>query len=341
MATDPQLERMVAKEMGAPPAPAQSAPQPSKAPTAQEKASKVASPQTEGDKQQQEAVMYQVDMGGKKRNLTPQQISGTFERYRDLNHKNAEMAPINKLVERMMNGPNGKKYSPEQVSKFLENAANAMTKNATMGRQQPNPNAGVAQGRPPQQPSQPQRNMNDELKKYEDDNAITLPPGYREAGQRMERLETQMQAQSAAMNQMMQRAQAGAQQGVNSAQSAQGDRATAIRQTIANNLNNAQKEAQLSDQDAQQFMAYAGERGYTAEDFADAGLTSMVVNDFKNQRNSPGFARLQDMAKRRQSYLTSNRPSSGGASPKAPTTMTDTAAQFNRMSDMAMKNRIG
>ena len=352
MATDPQLERMVAAQMGADPkaqvaqatqkaTQAAPKPQPSTKPTTAEQASKVGSPQTEGDKQQQEAVMYAVDMGGQKRNLTPQQISGTFERYRDLNHKNAQMAPINKLAEGLMNRPDGKTYTPEQVAKFLDAAAKSMTKNATLGREQRNPQAGVAQGRPPQQPSQPQRNMKDEFAKYEDENAITLPPGYREAGERMARMEQQMAAQNAAMQNMMRTAQAGAQKGVNAAQQAQGDRATAIRQTISNNLNRAQKDAGLADGDAQQFMAYAGERGYTAEDFADAGLTNMVVNDFKNQRNSPEFARLQEMATRRQAYLKSPSPSGGASQSPQANTQSATAQQFGRMSDMAMKNRIG
>ena len=33
-------------------------------------------------------------------------------------------------------------------------------------------------------------------------------------------------------------------------------------------------------------MRYAGERGYTIEDFADANPTMKVVNDYKNAKNT-------------------------------------------------------
>ena len=94
MATNPQMDaeqiaRISARQMGEAPAPqaaAPTAPPPPKdaPPTDMEKAVEVASPDTEGDKQQQEAVMYNVNIGGKDRNLSPQQISSTFDRYRCL-----------------------------------------------------------------------------------------------------------------------------------------------------------------------------------------------------------------------------------------------------------------
>ena len=346
MAKDPMLERIVAKQLGdQPAAEAQAAPQkkpePSEKPTVQEQAAKEASPKTEGDKQQEEAIMYAVKMGDQTRQLTPQQIAGTFERYKDLNYKNQVMAPVNKLVESLMNPSNGKKYSPEQVAKFLEAGAKAMTKNTQMGRERRDPEAGVASGRPPSQPSSMQRNMQEEFAKYEDENAITLPPGYREAAERMNRMEQQIQAQTVAMQSMMQGAQGAAQMGQQAASNAQTDRAASIRQTIANNLNAAQQANGLADSDAKAFMAYAGERGYTAEDFADKGLTEKVVADFKNNRNSPEFDRLQEMAKRRQSYLTSNAPSGGGANAPKATRKSASEAQFDRLADRAMKNRIG
>ena len=89
---DDQIARIAAKQLtGEAPkektAPAEDA-------TPQEQAAQVASPQTEGDKTQEAAVMYKVKMGDKERTLTPQQISSTFERYRDLNHKQAQMKPL-------------------------------------------------------------------------------------------------------------------------------------------------------------------------------------------------------------------------------------------------------
>ena len=157
----------------------------------------------------------------------------------------------------------------------------------------------------------------------------------------MNRMEQQIQAQTVAMQSMMQGAQGAAQMGQQAASNAQTDRAASIRQTIANNLNAAQQANGLADSDAKAFMAYAGERGYTAEDFADKGLTEKVVADFKNNRNSPEFDRLQEMAKRRQSYLTSSAPSGGGANAPKSTRKSASEAQFDRLADRAMKNRIG
>ena len=78
----------------APPATQQQAPKPKD--TATEQAASKGSPDTEGDKMVAEAVVYEIDFGEtdkdgnkKKRELTPNQIKSTFERYSALNHKNA------------------------------------------------------------------------------------------------------------------------------------------------------------------------------------------------------------------------------------------------------------
>ena len=43
------------------------------------------------------------------------------------------------------------------------------------------------------------------------------------------------------------------------------------------------------------------------EDFVDSGLVNKIVSDFKNQKNTPEFNRLQGMAKRRESFLKSQK----------------------------------
>ena len=309
-----QVARIAAKKMGAQapapqaPAPAPQAqapapkPKPAEAPTtAQEKASAAGSPKTEGDKSSQDPVVYKVKMGDGDRELTQQQIAGTFERYRDLNYKQAQMKPVMELAEKMMKAGNA---TPDQVAKFMGAAAQAMTKNAKMGRSQNPQPAGTAQ------PAQPQNGaaawkdqMSNELKKYEDENAITLPPGYREGMDRMERMETQMKAQMAAMQKVLQASQGNASQSVEAAKQAGMDRAGTVRQAISNNLDAAQQANGLPDDDAKLFMAFAGERGYTAEDFADKALTNKVMQDFKNAKNGPELARLQEVQQRRQAFM--------------------------------------
>jgi hypothetical protein len=74
-----QVARIAASQMGipAPEAPAK----PKEAPeTAQEKAIAAASPETEGDKSQAEAIIYNVKIGDEDRQLSPSQIAGTYER---------------------------------------------------------------------------------------------------------------------------------------------------------------------------------------------------------------------------------------------------------------------
>lgn len=311
-----QVARIAARQMGAeapqaaPQAAPQPAPKPKEAPeTAQEKASEAGSPKTEGDKSSQDPVVYKVKIGDSDRELTPQQISGTFERYRDLNYKQAQMKPVTELAEKMMKAGNA---TPEQVAKFMSAAAQAMTKNAKMGRaQQPQP-AGTAA---PTQPQNTNQNLSErmaaEFKKYEDENAISLPPGYKEGLDEIQRMKGQMQQQMVAMQKVLQASQNNAQAGVNAAQQAGQDRAGMVRQAISNNLDSAQQAAGLPDSDAKLFMAFAGERGYTAEDFADKGLTNKVMQDFKNAKNGPELQRLQEVQQRRQAFMQS--PNKGPA----------------------------
>jgi hypothetical protein len=300
-----QVARIAAKQLGAeapaPQAPAP-APKPQEAPTTvQEKAAEAGSPKTEGDKSSQDPVVYKVKIGDNERDLTPQQIAGTFERYRDLNYKQAQMKPVMELAEKMMQAGNA---TPEQVAKFMGAAAQAMTKNAKMGRAQNPQPAGTAA---PQQPQNGNANISErmaaEFKKYEDDNAISLPPGYREGLDEIQRMRGMLQQQTAQMAQVLQASKQNAQTGVNAAQQAGQDRAGMVRQAISNNLDSAQQANGLPDEDAKLFMAFAGERGYTAEDFADKGLTNKVMQDFKNAKNGPELARLQEMQQRRQAFM--------------------------------------
>jgi len=323
-----QIARIAAKQLTGEAPQEQSAPAANATP--QEQAAQVASPQTEGDKSQEAAVMYKVKMGDKERNLTPQQITSTFERYRDLNHKQAQMKPVMDLAEKMMSAGN---IDGGQAAKLMEASMQAYTKNAQMGRATQNPQAGTAQ---PQQPSPnaQQPNMDTEFKKYEDDNAISLPPGYREAAARLNSMEQRLGQGMQMLNQMTQRMGQQAQQGVQSSQQAQGDRMAAVEQSIRNNLDRAQQAAGLPDDAVQDFQAYAGERGYTAEDFADSNLTMKVVQDFSNQRNTPEFQRLKDMSSRRQAFLQSQ--SGSPASEAARPTGDDTMA---RMAAKALSNR--
>ncbi len=338
MAVNPQdmdqVARIAAKQMGgeAPQPAPQPAPKPQEAPTtAQEKAAEAGSPKTEGDKSSQDPVVYKVKMGDGERELTQQQISGTFERYRDLNYKQAQMKPVTELAEKMMKAGNA---NPEQVAKFMNAAAQAFTKNAKMGQQRP-AQQGVAQPVQPPNNSNISEQMAAEFKKYEDENAISLPPGYREGLDEIQRMRGMLQQQTAQMAKVLQASQQNAQTGMNAAQQAGQDRAGMVRQAISNNLDSAQQAAGLPDSDAKLFMAFAGERGYTAEDFADKALTNKVMQDFKNAKNGPELQRLQEVQQRRQAFM--QAPNKGPAVSQSGAVKNDDMA---RLSARAMGQAI-
>lgn len=320
-----QMNRIAARQMGVPEQ--DQAVPPAKAPpveaptTSQEKAEQTGSPQTEGDRVQQDPVVYKIMMGDEERNLSPEQISSTFSRYKDLNYRNAQMKPVNAIAEKLMETSGA---NPEQIAKLINASIQAFTKNSTMGKNRPAQDGVAAPTQPSPTASQP--DVDAEFSKYEDDNAISLPPGYREGAARMQRMEQQMQQQMGMMNNLLQRTQQGAQQGLDAAQGAKVDRDTAIKQTISNNLDRAQQQAGLPDEEGKNFMRYAGERGYTIEDFADSGLAIKVINDFKNEQNTPEFQRLQDMASRREAFL--KNQAGGPTSTAAPRGGDDTLSRL-------------
>ncbi len=328
-----QVARIAAAQMGAP-AP-EPKPEPKEAPeTAQEKAVAAASPETEGDKSQAEAIIYNVKIGDQDRQLSPSQIAGTYERYRDLNFKQAQMKPVNDLAGMIME-KTGK--SPEDAAKLMAAGLKAMSKNAQMGQARPK-QQGVAQPVAPQQgdAASASAKLNEEFQKYEDENAISLPPGYQQMNSEIAEMK-RMMGQMVNMNQnIMQQAMAAGQQGNQSREEAMQSREDAIANTIRNNLDKAQQQAGLPDEALDDFRAYALERGYTAEDFVDMGLTNKVVNDFKNQMNAPEFERIREMAKRREAYLRSQ--SGGPTSEAAEMGGDDTLA---RLAQNAMNKRMG
>jgi hypothetical protein len=339
MATNPmdtdQVARIAARQMGqAVPAPTAPAKPKEAPPTAQEMAVTAAAPETEGDKTKAEAVIYNVKIGQEDRALSPSQIAGTYERYRDLNYKQAQMKPVNDLAQMIMDKTGA---DPAKTAQMMQAALKAMTKNAQMGNDRPK-QAGVAAPVAPNGNSAQNSGaqMLDEFSKYEDENAISLPPGYREQFDRLGRMENAMSRQMQMMQQVLQQAQMAGQGANNSRGEAIESREQAVMQSIRNNLDRAQQQAGLPDEAIDDFRAYAMERGYTAEDFADMSLTTKVIGDFKNQMNTPEFERLREMAARREAYLKSQ--SGGPTSQSAPRGGDDTLA---RLAQGAMNKRMG
>lgn len=337
MAQNPQLDqeqvaRVAARQLGSQ-EPQPQANQDSKQ-TTEEKVQEQASPQTEGDQVQETPYAFEVDFGGEKRKLTPEQIKGTYERYASLNHKHSQYKPVMDLAERLTERIGG---NPEDTASVLMSALKqASQKNAQYGKNDQSSPGDQADGTERGQPTN--EDFSKMMEKWEEENAVTLPPGYKDAASRMAQIEGALQQQQQMMQQLLQMGQGVAGAAKESVQGAQGQQADAVKQTIRNNLASAGERAGLTDSETQDFMTFAGERGYSLEDFVDGNMATKVVTDFVNARNSGEFGRLQEIAKRRQAFTGSvgATPAAQGEAPaKAPGEQ-----QLDRMVERAFANRI-
>ncbi|CAB5220257.1 hypothetical protein UFOVP235_21 [uncultured Caudovirales phage] len=285
----------------------------------------------EGNRSQADAVLYEVEFQpGQKRKLTPEQIKSTFDRYSALNYEHSQLKPVMEAAKAIM-GHHG--MDPMQF-------AQAMIETARSGREGPTTFGDTTRQNGPETTAKdfPADSFEAKLKRWEEENAASLPPGYKE----MMASQMQSQGQMQQMMQMMQHVMSKSA-GVADAAKAMNDvgrdnRTQAIRQTIGSNVDRAQQALQLPDQAAQDFMVYASERGYTIEDFVDPQLTFKVMTDFRNNMNSPEMERLRGMAQRRQAFTGSlgSTPSGGAATPPAD----QGGGTFDKLVNSAMSNKF-
>ena len=331
---------MAARAMGVePPAPAAPAPAPAPAPdakpkdTVQDKAAEAGSPQTEGDKAAADPVLYDIQMGDKTRKMTPQQIADTMGRYAELNYKQAQYKPIIDTVNEMMKTTGAK--NPAEFASHLKALAAANRPNPTMGNTKGDVSGDNTKTEGPKTPDE----MAEALAKWEEDNAASLPPGYKE----MMQGGGQMQAMMAQMTQMQRMLQGVLAQSAGAADAARGamgeaqaQQAQAIQRQIANNIDRVQAALKIPDEKANDFMIFAAERGYTLEDFVNPQLTIKVMQDFRNNMDNPEMERMRNIAQRRQAFTGSMgaTPSAGPAS--APT---GEGTTFDKMAESVMSKR--
>jgi hypothetical protein len=306
------LEAIASKQLG--PQPGQPQPQTQPPPTREEAAATKASPTTEADQMAKPAVIYEVEFNeNDRRKLTPEQIKSTFERYSALNYRNAQLAPVHNVLAKIMQENPG--MDPQGLAEKMEAIYKAQASNPVMGQQ-------AKQQAPSQPPSAERTNVDidEELQRWEKENAASLPPGYKDmmTGTKGELGQIKQQL---AMTQQMLAQVLGQTQGVAEAaragvQQSRTDGMQAVRQQIANNIDRAQQALQLPDDAANDFMTFSSERGYSLEDFADPMLVFRVMADFRNNMNSPEMERLKGIASRRQAYtgsLSAATPSTGPA----------------------------
>lgn len=314
----------------APPAPPPQPPKEQQKDTAQDKAAVAGSPKDEGDAMQAEAIMYEVDFGeGKKRKLTPEQIRATYDRYAAMNFEHSQMKPVLETAKALMGHY---KVDPIQF-------AQAMIEQAKKGGSGPTTFGDTSRQNGPETTAQSPEAMDfdTKLKKWEEDNAASLPPGYKE----MMMQQRQMQQMFMQSQQMMQQVLSG-QKGVADAaratnQSATQQRVQAVQQQINNNLDRAQMQLQLPDSAAEDFLIFAAERGHNYEDFIDPEHTIRVMSDFKNTMASPEMERLRAMAQRRQAFTGSlGVTPMGGNGPATP----QGDSTFDKLTNAAMAKRM-
>lgn len=304
------IDRVAAQAMGVPPAgsaaggPAGAQPVGPKSglqpETNEGKVQAAMSPTTTADKMSENPISLKVPMGdGSERDFTPEQISGLLSRYSSLNFKHSQLSPIMSVIENyMQSNPNA---SPAQIANQLQDLGRANQHNAQFG----------AKVDP-----QGQNNFSPEaLAKWEEDNAATLPPGYREMMQQMSGMMQGMTQQNQMMKQIIAQSTGVADAARQTHQNAQGQQIDATRRTIATNLDRVQQALNLPDDAANDFNIWASERGYTMEDFIDPNLTLKVMQDFAASRATPEMERLRQIAQRRSASMggMGMTPTQGGA----------------------------
>lgn len=300
------------------PAPQQGQEQPAPPPSNEKESPTLAEKVAEktGEPEQSAVQVFELEVGGQKRQFTDKQLRGTVERYTALNSRwQNEVAPAqpiieyaNKLMARAKES--GIDCTMEQIVEYIDAAARAFQHNATMGQQQPQVQA------PPQAQAQPSLGMAQQdgsaidedtmWEQWEQENAISLPPQLKAAAKRTGQLEQALVETQQMMSQLLGmiggQGTAATEQAAQVNGEAQAMQANTVQRQIGMNLNRVQQMLALPDEAEQDFMRFAYDRGYTLEDFLDPQLTLNVATDFKNAMNSGELDRLRGIAQRRQAF---------------------------------------
>lgn len=290
------------------PAPLPNTPKPDAAASTSDAVQAAAAPATEGDAAQAGPMVYKVKFGEQERELTDVQIAGTFDRYTKLNTLHAENAPVMKLVSelRKRTGMDGNQAA-QLIGQALMQAAKGQG-----GGKAPSP-TGVNTTEERAVEGRNDTDLEKEIKDWEEKNAISLPPGLRQALSGTNELKQQnaqvMQLLAGLMNHMKNQGGQAQQQ----AQANQQQQMDLTQQRIAGNLDAIQKRYGFADDQIGDFQQFAMARGYTVADFVDADLAMMVGQDFKNAVSSGEMERIRSVLSRREAFTGSLQPGAGGA----------------------------
>jgi hypothetical protein len=302
-----------------------------------EKAQEAASPKTEGDANQDNPIVFDVPFGDTTRQLSPQQISATFERYAKMNHEHGQRKPLFDLARVIAKAnPNA---DPKTLASHYAKLLASNQQNPTLGKgATPTADELGSLGE--------DGDIDSVFNEYRENNAVDLPPYYEQMVKNQAGVAGMLKQTQQMIQQVMQqqaRLAAGVQGTADAAratnQAAAAGQANTIQNQIGVNIDRAQAATGLPDEAAEDFMIFANERGYTIEDFADQNLTLTVMQDFANNRNSPEMDRLRQISQRRSavSGAIGPTPTGGGAAVNAgnqsPTTL-------DRLTDQVMGGRF-
>lgn len=287
--------------------------------TTEAQAQTKAAPQTEASQMRAEPVIFELPGkdGKPGRKLTSSQVEGVLDRYSALNYEHAQLKPVIELAKQLLGQNPG--MTPADLADAVVSMAQAQQHNPVMGRGA-REQVATQQGLPPGSQGQNNRPagimLDDEaLKRWETENAAQLPPGYRDMMGMLSQLAPAIQQQGSLLQRLLAQSAGVADAARETTQNAQQQAMMAMRQSIGNNLDRAQQALGLPTERANDFMVYAGERGYTLEDFSDPQLTYKVMRDFRNDLMSGEVERLRGIQTKRQSYTgtVGGAPGQGGA----------------------------
>lgn len=282
-------------------------------PTTGEAAVAAASPTTAGDAAAADPVTYEVKMAdGSTRRLSSDQIAATYARYANLNMRHSQFKPIIGVLEELME-KTGK--GPEDIQRLVAMGLQQLSMQAKPGN-----NGKLTEGQKETEipgTAQTGSEMEEELRKWEEDNGIELPKGIRQSLSLVTSLQNQLVQMQQAVQQL-----AGQRDGATAAAAAatEGAKQTlgqAMKRQIANNLNMIQQQFNLPDDAAQEFMGFAFQRGYTMEDFIDPEMAVTVAQDYVNMRQSAEYPRMRAILERRAAAAGSMGSSPSTAAPAA------------------------
>lgn len=308
--------------------------------TAQQQAAGAVAPNTESKTAKQDPFeFFEVDGNA----YTPDQIKGMVSRYKGINYEHqTKVAPMKKSVDllhqlRTTAQEDGLELDDDQLAAMLETALTAYAKNPVVNKGTETPQTTGRQdfNVDTQTGKDAGKTMEQQLEDWERDNAITLPPAYKQAISETGNLKTQVE-------QLMQMVQNMGKTGAQTAAVAEDQlkqattaQSEAGKQQIMNNMARIQNEYKFPDESEQDFMAFVQGRGYDLWELMDYPLAKTLAEDFKNNQAAPELDRMRTIQQKRQAF-TGNLSPAPGADGALPAPAVDEDKAF--IDDVASKH---